>query len=300
MGKSAFWVTALLASALAASGCTSITQPAWSLPPGVKTLEAHGYPIAYVERGSGPTVVLVHGALNDYRTWAPQIEGLSNNFRVVALSLRHYYPEPWKGEGEFSLERHGADVADFIERLGAGPVHLVGWSRGGTVAVEAALERPHLVRKLVLMDPALFKLLEQPGSAKVEDPRVKRARATEVYFRRGEMERGLEFFFDDVNGAGAWKKLPEPQRQARRDNAWTAIGQLGDIEKRDCTDLGKLRMPVLLMGGEQSPPAFNRIRAATQRCVPAARAATVAKAGHQMHQNNPTGLNAELARFLSE
>ena len=298
MRKPAFWVIAIFTGGLA-FGCQSIRQPAWTLPPGVETLEAHGYPMAYQERGSGPTVVLVHGALGDYRTWAPQVDALPG-LRLVALSLRHYYPEPWKGEGEFSLARHGADVAAFIERLGAGPVLLVGWSRGGAVALEAAKARPDLVRKLVLMDPAMFGLVAAPGSALGEDPRVKRAKATEVYFRRGEMERGLEYFVDDVNGAGAWQRLPEGQRQVRRDNAWTAIGQIGDVETVTCADLGKFRMPVLLMGGEQSPPAFNRIRAAAQRCMPSARTVTIPKAGHAMHQNNPAAFNAELARFLSD
>ncbi len=298
MRKPALLVTAILA-ALLLGGCQSIREPAWALPPGTKTLEAHGYPIAYQERGSGPTVVLVHGALGDYRTWAPQVDALPG-FRLVTLSLRHYYPEPWKGEGEFSLVRHGADVAAFIERLGAGPVHLVGWSRGGAVAVEAVKARPDLVRTLVLMDPALFSLVAKPGSAPGDDPRVKRARATEVYFRRGEMERGLEYFVDDVNGVGAWRRLPEAQRQVRRDNAWTAIGQIGDVETVSCTELGNFRMPVLLMGGEQSPPAFNRIREAAQRCMPSARTVTIPKAGHAMHQNNPTVFNAELARFLSQ
>src|SRR5688572_15053463 len=294
------WAISLFAGCLLAAGCGTLQQPRWSMPAGVKSLEANGYPVAYVERGSGPTVVLVHGALNDYRTWAPPLDALAASYRVVAISLRHYYPEPWKGEGEFSLARHGEDVAAFIERLGAGPVHLVGWSRGGGVAVEAARARPDLVRRLVLMDPALFNLVAEPGKAQGEDPRVKRARATEAYFRRGEMEAGLQFFFDDVNGPGAWQKLPEPQRQLRRDNAWTAIGQLGDVERLSCADLGKFRMPVLLMQGEQSPPLFKRIGAAAQRCLPAARSVTLPKAGHQMHQNNPSGFSAELAKFLSE
>lgn len=294
------WAASFFATCFFIGGCATQQQPAWSLPPGVKSLEANGYPVAYVERGSGPTVVLVHGALNDYRTWAPPMEALAASFRVVSISLRHYYPEPWQGEGEFSLARHGADVAAFIERLGAGPVHLVGWSRGGGVVVETARARPDLIRKLVLMDPALFNLVAEPGKAQGEDPRVKRARATEAYFRRGEMEVGLQFFFDDVNGAGAWRKLPEAQRQLRRDNAWTIVGQIQDMERLGCADLGRFRMPVLLMQGEQSPPLFKRIGAAAQRCLPAGRAVTIPKAGHQMHQNNPAGFGAELARFLSE
>lgn len=287
-------------SALAMGGCQSVQKPAWALPAGVKTLEANGYPIAYVERGSGPTVVFLHGAVNDYRAWAPQVEALAPRFRVVSLSLRHYYPERWQGAGEFSLKVHANDVAVFIERLGAGPVALVGWSRAGPIAADVAKSRPDLVRKLVLMDPAMFALAAAPGASPGDDPRVKRAKATEAFFRRGDMEGGLQYFFDDVNGAGAWAKLPEAQRQLRRDNAWTIVGQIGDVETVGCDDLGRLRMPVLLMGGENSPPLFRKVAAAVQKCMPSARAVTVPKGGHAMHQANPAFYHSELVKFLAE
>jgi len=282
------------------SACQTAHKPGWDMPSGVKSLWANGYPIAYVERGSGPTVVLVHGALNDYRTWAPQMEALASNFRVVAISLRHYYPEPWRGDGDFSLTLHAQDVAAFIERLGVGPALLVGWSRGGAVVVDTAKMRPDLVRKLVLMDAAIFNLVQPPAGAPSDDPRITRTKATEVYFRRGDIEGGLRFFFDDINGAGAWSKLPEDQRQIRRDNAWTIVGQLGDVENVTCDDMKKFKMPVLLMEGEQSPTMFKNIRAAIQKCVPGAERAVVPKAAHQMHQANPAGFNAALAKFLSE
>ena len=282
------------------SGCETLQKPAWNLPPGVKSLSANGYGMAYVERGVGPTVVLVHGALNDYRTWTPQMDALSSKFRVVSISLRHYYPEPWKGDSPFSLKLHADDVAAFIDRLGAGPVFLVGWSRGAAVAAETARARPELIRKLVLMDAALYELAASPTDSKTEDPRVKRARATEPYFKRGEMEEGLRFFFDDVNGAGAWNRLPEDQRQLRRDNAWTIVGQIGDVETVTCSDMARLKMPVLLMEGEQSPQLFKRVRAAIQKCLPSANWVTIPKANHQMHQTNPTAVNAALLRFLSE
>lgn len=302
MERSLSWfrIIIMLLSALVVVGCQTTQMPSWELPQGVKSLEANRYPIAYVERGSGPTVVFVHGALNDFRTWTPQMEALASKFRVVAISLRHYYPEPWKGDGEFSLKLHANDVAAFIERLAVGPVFLVGWSRGGTVVVDTARMRPDLIRKLVLMDAALFELLRSPAGTSSENPRIKRAKATEVYFRRGDMEGGLQFFFDSSNGAGAWNKLPEPQRQLRRDNAWAIVGQLGDVETVTCADLGRFKMPVLLMEGEKSPPMFKRMRAAVQECLPSAKFVSVPRAAHQMHQMNPSGFNAQLTKFLSE
>src|SRR5262245_17911176 len=114
---------------------------AWPLPPGVKTLPVNGYPMAYVEGGAGVPVIMVHGTNGDYRSFALQMEPIGARHRAIAVSLRHYYPEPWNGEGEFSSRQHVDDMIAFIAALGAGPVHLVGHSRGGHVSMHVARRR---------------------------------------------------------------------------------------------------------------------------------------------------------------
>lgn len=282
------------------ASCQTVQRPAWELPPGVKTLAVDSYPMAYVERGAGPTVVLVHGSLNDYRYWTPQLESLSSRFRVVSVSLRHYYPEPWNGVGEFSYTRHARDLVALIEGLNAGPVYLVGWSRGGNVAVAMTRMRPDLVRKLVLMDPALYELAPAPSDAPKEDPRIARIKATQVFFQKSDIEGGLQYFVDGVNGPGTWSRLSEPLRQGRRENAWTLVGQLGDVETYTCADIGAFGMPVLLMTGERSPRQFAPILEGFQRCLPSAARAIVPNAAHQMSQMNPAASDAALVKFLLE
>jgi esterase len=98
--------TCALALAAVLTGCQTIQKPAWDLPADMKTLSANGYPMAFQERGVGPTVVLVHGTLQDYRYWDAQVSSLSPQFRVIAVSLRHYYPERWNGKGDdFSVKQ---------------------------------------------------------------------------------------------------------------------------------------------------------------------------------------------------
>jgi pimeloyl-ACP methyl ester carboxylesterase len=179
-------------------------------------------------------------------------------------------------------------------------VDLVGHSRGGPVALATAHSRPDLVRKLVLMDPALFVLLPPAISTPVDDPRIKRAKAAEVYFKRGDIEGGLQYFFDDVNGPGAWGRLPEADRRVRLDNAWAVVGTLGDVETVTCADIARLKMPVLLMTGEKSPAMLKNVGAAFQKCLPSVASATIPNAAHQMNQMNPSAYDAALIKFLSE
>src|SRR5882724_7850229 len=112
-------VVALMALVSAGLGISPVrAEPRWPLPDGVKSVAVNGYDMAYLESGSGAPVVLVHGALSDYRIWNPVASELAKRFHVVTVSLRHHYPEKWDGKGnDYSYEQHAADVAVFIKTL---------------------------------------------------------------------------------------------------------------------------------------------------------------------------------------
>jgi esterase len=97
--------------------------------PQVKTLAVTGTNLAYLEPGQGPTLVLVHGTLIDYRDWAAQMDPFAERYRVIAVSLRHHYPPPaTDGQSDSGLRVHAADVAARIRTLAVQPVPLVGHS----------------------------------------------------------------------------------------------------------------------------------------------------------------------------
>jgi esterase len=287
-----------LALAFLLTGCQAVLKPAWELPPGVKTLPANGYPMAFLERGVGPTVVLVHGALQDYRYWDAQVSSLSPQFRVIAVSLRHYYPERWNGKGaDFSAQQQAKDLVEFIENLGIGPVYLVGHSRGGRVTLDAARARPDLIRKLVLMEAIFYSLLPVPSGTTTADSRTTGRRRPATFFEQGDIEGGLEFYVDDANGPGTWKRRTDEQRQVSRDNAWTVVADEGEWSVT-CDEVGSLRMPVLLMGGEKSPRRLVNVVDATHKCLPSAKRATIPNAAHPMNRQNPAAFDAALVKFL--
>lgn len=271
----------------------------WALPPGVKTLEVNGYPMAFLESGTGEPVVLVHGSGADYRTWRRQVESPPRGFRLIAISLRHYYPERWDGKGDkFSVDQHAEDLGRFIETLAVGPVFLVAHSSGGRVTVRTAQKRPMLVKKLVLME-GLFNALLPESASEDGEPQIGAVRkAVRARFEQGDIDGGLELWVDR-DTPGTWARRGEEERQRSRDNAWTLITRESG-KPVTCADLGGLKMPVLLLQGEKTPRRYASIVDATQKCLPSAERATIPDAGHAMHAMNPAGFEKMLVQFLSK
>lgn len=104
----------------------------------------------YDERGEGEPLVLLHGGVVDARFFEPNIEALAARFRVFALDLRGHGHTP-DVEGPFTYEALAQDTIDFIDAVVGGPAHIVGHSVGAGVALHAALRRPDLLRRLVLV-----------------------------------------------------------------------------------------------------------------------------------------------------
>src|SRR5262245_60641638 len=299
----------LLASSLLALSMLPLAGAA-ELPPGVKTLSVNGYDMAYVEKGNSRPLILVHSALNDYRVWAAQMEPFSRSNRAIAVSLRHYFPERWDGKGgSFSMQQHAADLISFIKALNVGPVDVVGHSRGANVSLELALAAPDLISKLVLAEPPLN--LEEAGgfgARLAENPLVQAREAGRAdwiksilnRFQQGDIDGGLEIFTDRAVGPGSWRERTEAQRQMPRDNAWTIKGMEEEQNRPvTCAELESLKMPVLLVGGEISPPAYGARLNVIEPCLKNRMRVTLPNANHAMHRINPAAFNSAVTQFLS-
>src|SRR5215813_12565556 len=119
--------------------------------------------LTYVEKGSGPLVILIHGSVSDYREWSKQMGPLAQHYRVVAYSRRFHWPNappPKEADASVaSVERQVDDLAALVRGLGSTPSHIIGHSFGGAVALNFALRYPELVRTLVLVEPAVSSVL---------------------------------------------------------------------------------------------------------------------------------------------
>ncbi|WP_426536624.1 alpha/beta fold hydrolase [Bradyrhizobium sp. McL0615] len=276
-------------------------EPRWPLPEGIKSVEVNGYDIAYQEAGSGPNMVLVHGALTDYRIWTTIVPAFAKRFHVIAVSLRHYYPEKWDGTGnDFSFEQHADDVAALIWKLNLGQVHLLGHSRGGGVAVNVAKTHPEVIKTLILADPVGFEsmLPSTPESQRLAQMTQDRIDTLRKNLASGNAELAAQVFVDSLNAPGAWATRTLAQRERLFDNLATAA-QMGLAPATSCEQVAKFSFPILILHGENSPKNFSAMSAAVRKCKPIAEPIVVPNAAHNMFIDNTPVFNAAVFGFLS-
>ncbi|MFN8513312.1 MAG: alpha/beta hydrolase [Chloroflexia bacterium] len=110
----------------------------------------------YVEVGSGPPVVFLHGLDGSSRWWAPTLEALAGQFRCLALEFVRF--DRWREQSRVPLPHTSAFVAAWLAALGIERADVVGHSMGGYTASKIAIDYPALVGKLALIAPAILPL----------------------------------------------------------------------------------------------------------------------------------------------
>ena len=275
---------------------TAVRQP-------VKTVLVNGYPMVYQDAGTGVPLVLVHGALNDYRIWYAQLPEFTKNYRVINVSLRHYYPEKWDGQGGgFLIIDHAEDVAALIKALNLGKVHLLGHSRGGAVALNVAKLHPEVIRTLILEDASGLESLlpDTPEALKLAAQTKELADNLRKTYLAGAADRAAQDFVDALGGEGTWAKRTMEQRQLVLDNLGTAAVDTGERPPTSCSQIEKFDFPILLVNGERSPKRYSEMFSAMRACkelIPAP--VVIARASHAMNRENPVAFNAAVLDFLS-
>lgn len=299
-------ITKLLSALVLGSALTgAMAAPDWPVPPGVKTVEVNGYPVAYAEAGAadGVPLVILHGAWVDHRFFAPQVTEFSKTHRVISVSLRHYFPEAWDGkEGAFSVQQHADDVAALIRQLKLGKAHILGHSRGGAVAIAVARQAPEVIRTLILEDAGGLEPLLADDS--VMRQRVDGSARLAVWVREqlnaGERRKTAQAAWELVFGAGAWERMSAEMQQSIADNIGTMAAKTPyDVPAIGCDDIRKFAFPVLILNGERSPKLYGDMSAAMRQCKPdLAVPVIVPEAAHNMHFNNPAFFNKAVLDFM--
>jgi pimeloyl-ACP methyl ester carboxylesterase len=269
----------------------------------MQTLNVNGYNMAYLEVGSGPPLVCVHGSLCDFRIWSAVLGPLTRKHRVIAVSLRHFFPEHWDGIGDtYSIAQHVDDVIGFIEKSGMGPVDLMGHSRGGHISFRVAQRRPDLLRRLILAEPGgeLDATLDPELKPGAPSPLAARFKVSADMIAAGDIDGGLTFFMEAIEGPGAWARLPATPKQLLRDNAMTLIGQVRDNRPPfSRADAEAITTPTLFIGGARTKGLLPKVLHTLAAHVKGSKTAMIPGATHPMFEQAPQKYCEIVLEFLA-
>ena len=266
-------------------------------------IQANETDFAYLDEGDGAPVVMVHGALSDYRSWTNQIRSFSRDYRVISYSRRYHYPNaPFVGDASnYSRSVHLEDLSKFIDALKLGPVHLVGHSYGGSIAAMLAMKHPEKVASLVLAEPSLFSILETVQER--VSLKLHRIALNAVLKLAEHEEKGLATrqFVKVVRGQDK-TEFPLELLLVLTQNAQTLAPMLHtyfDPVGVSCDDARNIKTPTLLIAGALSPPLYRTICNKLNLCLPNSQFVDLAGASHGLHMENPVGFNSAVLGFLS-
>ncbi|HEY3682363.1 MAG TPA: alpha/beta fold hydrolase [Streptosporangiaceae bacterium] len=133
---------------------TESARPAW-VDDDLFPFESHfvdidGHTVHYVDEGSGPTLLLLHGNPTWSFLWRDVIRALRDDFRCVALDYPGFGLSTPAPGYRFLPEEHADVVTGFVDALGLEGVTLVGQDWGGPIGLAAAVRRPGVFDRLVL------------------------------------------------------------------------------------------------------------------------------------------------------
>lgn len=242
--------------------------------------------------------LMIHCSLGHSGAWKGVVEHLDEMLDVTAYDLPgHGNSADWDGTRDFQ-DQSLAMAVDLLD----GPVDVIGHSFGGTVALRLAVERPDLVRSLVLIEPVLF------AAAFADDPDLQSAHAAEMAgynaaIQAGDNETAAREFTASWGDGRAWAAMPDVVRAAMAQRiplvhacAPTLFDDAAGMLSEE--GIARISQPVLLLEGLDSPQYIAAINDALMARIKRAERAVITGAGHMAPMTHPKDVAAAIRGFL--
>ncbi len=290
-------ITALGAALMAALTLRWLMRPGeeidWrdaEVPGRIETVDGVG--IHYVERRSGPAVVLIHGFGGHTFSFRYLIPDLARDHRVVAVDLKGFGYSERPQKGDYSLSAQARLVVHLMDALGLEKASLVGHSMGGEVAMRIAAGWPQRVEKLVL-------------AASVSGERIPTLPATPLIkpllslfgrmFGRWLFRR---MFYNPQNATKeALDAYRAPARiRGSRDATYRVIR---DFRRDKRVPFERITAPVLILWAARDRIVPRWGLARLRKRFPRAAVVTIERTGHLLLEEQPEQCNAAIRRFLA-
>ncbi len=249
----------------------------------------------FTEQGSGTAVILMHGMFGSLSNLGNLAKVLAQRYHVISVDLRNHGDSPH--EDDMDLPLMAADIVELINDLDLRSAILIGHSLGGKIAMQVALNNPHLVQQLVVADISPVDY-PQTNNAPVLDA-LAALDGVDVASRRAADEVMSQYVPDQMTKAFLLKNL---RREA--DGHFSLKLNMGSILRSYGTSLiaaptgTPFEGPTLFLKGETSAYIQEKHRPIIDELFPSAQLQVVAGVGHWLHAEKPDTFNNLVSSFL--
>ncbi|HEU5105637.1 MAG TPA: alpha/beta fold hydrolase [Solirubrobacterales bacterium] len=271
-------------------------------------MEVHGQPMNFIEAGSGPVLLLIHGMAGTCANWEAVIEPLAINHTVIAPDFPgHGSSAP--GGGDYSVGALASVLRDLLLTLGHERATLVGHSLGGGVAMQFTYQFPEMVERLVLVSSGglgpdvspILRAAALPGAELFISATAGVGTRIGSVVGRGLGLVGLRPNADVAEVTRGYATLTDPERR----KAFVAtLRSVVGMEGQRVAALDKLyladTLPVLIVWGENDPIIPVDHGREAHAALPSSHLEIFEDTGHIPQQERPGRFIAVLERFLAE
>jgi pimeloyl-ACP methyl ester carboxylesterase len=271
----------------------------------IHTVLVHDQRIAYLDRGTGPPVILIHGFGGSMWQWEHQQQALSQHFRVLTLDLPGAGLSD-KPEIDYRPDQILDFFVGFMEAVTIPHATLVGNSMGAGLAIGMALTHPARVAKLVLIDG-----LPQQVMEKLTSPSIRRALETSApswLVSFGNMLFGSLMIESTLREIVHDPALLTPaviersNRNRRRPGlirpSMTVRENLPLWESGFARRIGEITHPTLVLWGEEDRVFPIAVGEELHQTIKGSRFIRIPKAGHIPQWERPDVVNQALITFI--
>ena len=252
-------------------------------------VETNGIETYYVRSGSGPPIVLVHGAIMDHGMWAPQLDRLAGEFEVVAYDVRGHGRTGGSDRSPYAVDLYADDLHALLGALDLERPILCGLSLGGCVAQTYAARHPDALSGLVLSDPFTPDLSRPAERAQMGLLRASIPLVRLLGYPR--VQRWLAWLNErvDPGSSGDYDAIERVQAEAPTMTTTEFAKVIRSILafRRAEIAYAEIAVPTLVLYGENAPSLFARQAALLAAAIPDVTVRVVPGGGHASNMDNP-------------
>ena len=245
------------------------------------------------QAGEGEPLVLLHGLGMSSALWINQTPVFSQRFHTVAVDLRGFGQSSRPDRpGDYAIDILAEDIAELIKRLELGRCHVLGTSMGGFIGQALALAHPNLCRSLILCHTA-------PRMSIPSDVLARRVEA----LGNMPLEEYAEIVVEQACSSNASQELRAwvARLIARNDKrTYTQVMTEGLREFDVSTELDKIRIPTLVITGEQDQVLPKEGGEEIARLISGAMLVEIEAVGHLGYAERPAEFNEAVLSFLDD